>query len=531
MTNSNAVVGKFALDSLTIGMYENEMVVYREYIQNSTDAIDRAMELGWITSLEESQIDIIIDKENKIIKIRDNGIGISEKIVSSTLKDIGNSAKDYSVNRGFRGIGRLSGTAYCKKLIFKTSTRNEDKCSIVTWDCEKLKELLKPNSNNELDLVQVIDACVSVEEVNEDIKKHYFEVKLEGVDDKNDLLDEYKVKKYLSQVAPIEIDSRKFYYYSDLNDGIKKFMKDNEIPIEEYPIQINRLRITKLYSTVIKGKNGKKDDDHIVAIRKMIIKDENDNKLAFLWYGERRVGKGRINDDDIAGIRYRKNNIMIGNADTVSKLFGDSESQKRFNKYYIGEIYILEKNIIPNARRDDFEDSYYYSIVKEEMSKIAKELILVARKMSDRNNADDKIEKAEIKLDEIKKKLEKKRLTQEEKEVLEKEVEGINNAIKENKRIKENASEKLNELGRKIAINSLEEDKKVSSTKAKVEEITTKLHDNDFKGNNANPLKGISRDIQKTVRGILKILEKEIETEKYDKIEEKVYDFVQKNKR
>ncbi|OOP73190.1 ATP-binding protein [Clostridium beijerinckii] len=527
MNNSNAVVGKFALDSLTIGMYENEMVVYREYIQNSTDAIDRAVELSWIDSLEESQIDITIDKDNKIIKIRDNGVGISNQNASSTLKDIGNSSKDYSVNRGFRGIGRLAGTAYCKKLIFKTSTKNEDKCSIITWDCEKLKELLKPNSSNELDLVQVVDACVSVVEVNEDIEKHYFEVNLEGVDDKNDLLDEYKVKKYLSQVAPIEIDSRKFYYYSDLNDGIKKFMNDNEIPIEEYPIQVNRRRITKLYSTVIKGK----DDDHIVAIKKVIIKDKNNNKLAFLWYGERRVGKGRINDDDIAGIRYRKNNILIGNADTVSKLFGDSESQKRFNKYYIGEIYILEKNIIPNARRDDFEDNYYYSIVKEEMTTIAKELILVARKMSDRNNAEDKIAKAEKRLDEINRKLEKKRLTQEEKEELEKEVEGINNTIEENRKIEENASEKLNELGRRIVGSKSKEEKKDSETKAKVEELTTKLQDDNFKGNNNNPLKGISRDIQKTVRGILKILEKEIEPEKYDKLEEKIYDFVHRSKR
>lgn len=530
MNNSNAVVGKFALDSLTIGMYENEMVVYREYIQNSTDAIDRAVELGWISSLEESQVDITIDREHKIIKIRDNGIGISEKTASSTLKDIGNSEKDYSVNRGFRGIGRLAGTAYCKKLIFTTSTRNEDKCSIVTWDCEKLKELLKPNSNEKLDLVQVIDACVSLEYINEEAEKHYFEVKLEGVDDKNDLLDKYKVEKYLSQVAPLEIDSRSFFYYSDLQDGIKKFMKENEIPIEEYPIQVNKRRITKLYSTVIRGRDGKKEDD-IIAIRKMIIKDDYNNKLAFLWYGERRIAKGRIDNDDVAGIRYRKNNIMIGNADTVSKLFGESESQKRFNKYYIGEIYILEKNIIPNARRDDFEDNYHYSIVKEEITKIAKELTSVARKMSDRNNATDKIEKAEKNLDKINRKLEKKHLTQKEKEELEKEVVSTNDIIEKNIKIKENASEKLNELGREIIVDNPEEEKKSNETENKIKELTKKLQDDDFKGNNENPLKGISRDIQKTVRGILKILEKEIEAEKYDKIEEKIYDFVHKNKR
>lgn len=508
MNNSNAVIGKFALDSLTIGMYENEMVVYREYVQNSTDAIDRAVELGWIRSLEESQVDITIDKENKIIKIRDNGIGIHEKTAIPTLKDIGNSEKDYSANRGFRGIGRLSGTAYCKKLTFKTSTCNEDKCSIVIWDCEKLKELLKPNSNKKLDLVQVIDACVSFEYTNEDKEKHYFEVKLEGVDDKSNLLDKYKVEKYLSQVAPIEIDSRSFFYYSDLKDGIKKFMKENEIPIEEYPIQVNKRRITKLYSTVTKGKDGKKDDD-IIAIRKKIIKDECDNKLAFLWYGERRKAKGRIYDDDIAGIRYRKNNIMIGDADTVGKLFGNSESQKRFNKYYIGEIYILDKNIIPNARRDEFEDSYNYDIVKEKISIIAKELILVARKMSEMNNADDKIEKSEKRLDEINNKLEKKHLNQKEKEELEKVVADTNDIIEKNRRIKENALEKLNELGRRSVVHNSEEEKKSNETEEKVKKLTKKLKDDNFKGNNTNPLKGISRDIQKTVRGILKILEKE----------------------
>ncbi len=529
MNNSNAVVGKFALDSLTIGMYENEMVVYREYIQNSTDAIDQAVKLGWINSLEESQIDITIDEEQARIKIKDNGIGISTQIASSTLKDIGNSEKDYSVNRGFRGIGRLAGTAYCKKLTFKTTTKNEDICSTVIWNCEKLKELLKPNSEFKMDLVQVIDSCVSVNYEKEDIEKHYFEVILEGVNNNINLLDRNKVENYVAQVSPVEIDSRKFFYYSDLHDGIKKYMKENEIPIEEYPIQINRKRITKLYSTVIKEKDGKKDD--IISVRKKIIKDKNNNKLAFLWYGERDIAKGKINNNNIAGIRYRKNNIMIGDADTVSKLFGDSESQKRFNKYYIGEIYILDNNIIPNARRDDFEDSHSYNVVKDEIIKIAKELIFVARKISERNNAVDKIKKAEDKLDSINKKLEKKRITNDEREKLEVEVKNITTIIQANEKIKRNATNKLNELGRRKNDENSIVEKKSNETEKKVDDLNKKLKDPDFKGNKENRLKGISRDVQKTVRGVLKILEKEIEGEKYNKIEQEIYNFVNKSKK
>ncbi|MCD2345861.1 ATP-binding protein [Clostridium guangxiense] len=530
MNDSSAVVGKFALDSLTIGMYENELVVYREYIQNSTDAIDKAVELGWISSLEESQIDIDIDKESRTIKIKDNGVGIPQKIASSTLKDIGNSEKDYSVSRGFRGIGRLAGTAYCNKMIFKTSTKGEDKSSIITWNCEKLKELLKPNSNSKLDLVQVIDACVSEEFIEEKNEKHYFEVKLEGVEYKNNLLDKYKVEEYLAQVAPIEIDSRRFYYYSDLNDGIKKFMKENGIPIEEYPIRLNGRRITKLYSTAIKDKNGKKVDD-ITLIRKKIIKDKSDNKLAFLWYGERKIAKGKIYDNNIAGIRYRKNNIMIGSSETLGKLFGDSETQMGFNKYYIGEIYILNKNIIPNARRDDFEDNDYYKALKEQIRPIVKELISVARNMSQINNAKKRIRDEEGRLDEIKANLYRKHLDQKEKEMLEKEVQEISYKIENDRDIQKNSSKKLDELGRKNVANNFQENENSRETKIKVKNINTILGDDDFKGKTINPLKGIDRKVQKTVRGILKILEKEIEPQKYNEIEQNIYKFVLKNKR
>ena len=37
------VAGKFLLEILTKGMYSNPMHVYREYIQNSTDSIDKAI--------------------------------------------------------------------------------------------------------------------------------------------------------------------------------------------------------------------------------------------------------------------------------------------------------------------------------------------------------------------------------------------------------------------------------------------------------------------------------------------------------
>ena len=37
------MVGKNVLESLTTGMYSDSRIIFREYIQNSTDAIDNAI--------------------------------------------------------------------------------------------------------------------------------------------------------------------------------------------------------------------------------------------------------------------------------------------------------------------------------------------------------------------------------------------------------------------------------------------------------------------------------------------------------
>ena len=71
---SEPVAGKFLLEILTRGMYSNPMHVYREYMQNSSDAIDKAVEAGIIPA-SEAEIHIDIDPRKKRISIRDNGIG------------------------------------------------------------------------------------------------------------------------------------------------------------------------------------------------------------------------------------------------------------------------------------------------------------------------------------------------------------------------------------------------------------------------------------------------------------------------
>lgn len=195
-------VGKFTLESLTTGMYTDPEIVYREYIQNSVDAIDEAVELGLISSVD-AKIEILVDQFNGSISIRDNGCGISTVKAPKVLLDIGNSQKRHSKNRGFRGIGRLGGLSYCKKLIFTTSVKGEDVKTIISFDCNKLKKLLVPGQHENYNLQQVISAITSVTSLAENRDLHFFEVKLEGIDEISNLLDYDSVKEYISQVAPL----------------------------------------------------------------------------------------------------------------------------------------------------------------------------------------------------------------------------------------------------------------------------------------------------------------------------------------
>ena len=49
---SEPIAGKYLLEILTKGMYSNPMHVYREYIQNASDSIDKAIIAGILSPSE-----------------------------------------------------------------------------------------------------------------------------------------------------------------------------------------------------------------------------------------------------------------------------------------------------------------------------------------------------------------------------------------------------------------------------------------------------------------------------------------------
>jgi len=347
-------VGKYTLESLTTGMYSDPKIVYREYIQNSVDSLESAVKNGLIEE-QSMRIDIIVNAENSYISIRDNGTGLSSCEAMATLMNVGNSKKRSSNNRGFRGIGRLGGMSYCDTLVFTTSSEDEPVKTIVSFDCKHLRQLLVPGQFEDLSLSAALAEITTVETVAEKTEKHYFLVEMMGVSSFSDLLDIDVVKSYVAQVAPVPYQSRHFIYTSQL----KEFLRQNNYNVEEFPIFVGEEDsdlepVYKPNKSRFCADRGKKTVDEITSITYFDVRI-GDELFALGWYGN--CGwYGFLSDRELCGLRVRKGNILIGDSKTMNGIFREA----RFNGWTQGEIFITTDKLVPNARRDDFEQNDAY---------------------------------------------------------------------------------------------------------------------------------------------------------------------------
>lgn len=343
-----AKIGKNILENLTTGMYSDSKVTYREYVQNACDQIDKAIELGIVTP-EVAEVSIFIDKENRYVSVEDNATGVREKDFVAQLGDIANSDKKIGVDKGFRGIGRLCGLAYCRTLVFTTSYPGEDISSRMSFDAKLMREMLISDKKYTVD--EILDEIVTVNTVKESKDKHYFKVELIDINQENtDLLDDVAVRDYLCFVAPVPY-SNKFLFRYKIYEHAKKL----NFTIDEYKVTVNGAQLFKEYKTrLYEGTDSsKKVYDEIFDVT---FKDFYDGKrlIAWAWYGLSRFEKAIPKAlNPMYGFRLRQGNIQIGDNTAVAFLF----KEDRGNSYFIGEIFTVDKNLIPNSQRNYFNET------------------------------------------------------------------------------------------------------------------------------------------------------------------------------
>lgn len=368
-----AVFGKNILENLTTGMYSDSRVMYREYVQNSCDAIDAAVNTG-IIDRKGTSIDIDIDAEKREIHIRDNGSGLRKEDFARVLSDIANSDKKRAVDKGFRGIGRLCGLAYCNELRFISSSVGEEEASVMIWDARKMRTMLNDDRKHTAD--EVLEAILKLSSRPAEAGEHFFEVIMTGVTSP-DLLNKDIIRNYLAFEIPAPYPN-KFMFYGKILDHAKQL----GMSIDEYNVFVNAEQIFKGYTTRIYSGSKRHDEIKDVAFRDFY--DENDKLIAWMWFGLSSLnGQIKPQGNIQRGLRLRKGNIQIGEPGTLRRLFKDA----RGNEYFIGEIFAVHPELIPNARRDYFNENAICDAFEAQLSEFFEYLWKLCNVASDERSA------------------------------------------------------------------------------------------------------------------------------------------------
>ena len=383
-------IGAFVLDTLTVGMYTDARDAIREYIQNALDGIRDAARQGLING-DEGKIMVQQSPALDQLIISDNGAGIAHDSAASTLLSIGKSLKKIDENAGFRGIGRLAGIAYCDTLIFETSYGGEDVGTGVEFDCVELCSNFDPNKPGPTrDLEAVMRNSCQIRSFEEESDAHYFRVTMKNL--KGDgirFLHFEHLNDYLCQYSPVDYNAQRLMWAKDIRERISS---------GSFPVPITRIELMdddKRRHSIQKPYKGRYRIHGGTTLEITGVKffdDPSGEHRYWGWYSESEL-LGSITEKECAGLRIRVENILVGGSQLTDLLFtADSTSNARFNNYYVGEIFLRPGLVVPNARRDGFEDTETWRTIRTELEELARKLSAKVRSNSqDRNKSATKI--------------------------------------------------------------------------------------------------------------------------------------------
>jgi hypothetical protein len=385
-------VGKDILELLSTSMYVEPLSMYREYIQNSADSVESNREYDSDESMPHD-VEVVIDRQQRTITITDRGPGLTQRDFYSKLTSIGGSSKRGTKMRGFRGVGRLAGIAFCQELIFRTRENGTNQVHELKWDTRKVRSLLRA-AEQRMDLATIVAESVEVRSIKVNSgPAHFFQVELRNVvrhrDDR--LLNAVEVSNYLAQVAPVP-------FHPDFTRGeeISKYLNSNGVALN--PLSINVVGEGLVYrphrDPMISG--GK--PLHLQGLETFTTLDRDGNVSAVSWILHHdyvgSLSKGTL----VNGWRFRSGNIQVGDNALLEDLFPES----RFNGWTIAESHVVDQKIVPNGRRDNYEHSAHFSDLLTRLVPSAREIAHLCRSSSIARNA---IQKLSTDLDKCEEKL------------------------------------------------------------------------------------------------------------------------------
>ena len=331
--------GSDILSLITVGMYNNPLSIYREYIQNAADAVAAH------NFIQGGKVEIELDPGGLRLRIRDNGPGLSYENALRALLPIARSEKKRGVERGFRGIGRLAGLAFAQRVTFVTRIQDDQRVTRIVWDRSRLDRSIAENPQTE----QAIRECITTERLSgTDWPTNFFEVEVSGIGRyaAGLILNRDTVRAYIGEVCPVPI-SASFPFTSE----IESLFGEDQLPfVLDVILDGESLPVTRRFDKVIRFPDGR--EDQFTDFEKINIPVVDGKECAAVGWIAHSSYHGVIpKDAGIRGIRVRAGNIQVGDEAVFDHLFPED----RFNRWCVGELHVVDPRIIPNGRRDYFE--------------------------------------------------------------------------------------------------------------------------------------------------------------------------------
>ena len=364
---TNPTVGGDLLRLITAGMYDSPLILYREYLQNAADAI---------AAQGSGTVHVMIDRIRSQVAIRDDGTGLSPKEASRRLIDVGCSDKVRTLDRGFRGIGRLSALAFAEQVRFTTRTCATEPVTEVTWNGETLRD----SNLAQVDVATAIERCTTIRQLlHGDWPERFFDVTIDRIHRHaaSALLNEDDVRRYIGEVCPVPLANA-----FPLASRIREFLTTHtdhlvlDVRVNDHDSPVKRpfgktIPLTDKYNAAFE-----RLETHVIPAV------DGDEPAAIVWLAHtpyagsipRRVG--------VRGLRARVGNIQIGSDRIFEHLF----LEPRFNGWCVGEVHILDERVVPNGRRDYFEPSPHQRNLENHIGAIAHEISSRCRRASSQRN-------------------------------------------------------------------------------------------------------------------------------------------------
>lgn len=371
-------IGGQLLPILSKGLYTNPLDCIREYVQNSVDAGAKK---------------VTIKITGNSVLIHDTGQGMDEAQLRSSRK-FGISAKDTAEHVGFRGIGIYSGYDLSSRLVITTKKAQTNEELIMKFDFAAMKKELDEQPPGSVTLNTILSNFTTFSRrPSIDSARSFTTVQLEDISDVHlrKIANRAELRKYILQNLPVDFDDN-FDFKEKISDalsahvpGYKAVTIELQSDGEEDEIvtrpPLNGLREPRLGPIYSDGK--------LVAYFWACLNKKNKRLDE---YNLELAKQGFYQPSDYQGFIYKCKGFTIGSRDQLYSLF--TAGSGTLYRWYTGEIYVIDDQVIPNTARADFETNAAKSrleiAVKSQLSELEKE----AEKVRNTALADTKITEA-----------------------------------------------------------------------------------------------------------------------------------------